>query len=142
LHELFGMRHAIVRKIFKIFHLTLFLFSSSLLALCRVLIGLLAPHAILLELMEKLLFLLLDHQTLELHVSEEANQAIQSLRVPVHLNDPEFEIHSHIDSLIVSGTSILLDHVDDDKLVFVMTEPGLDEVWEPSVFLVPDIQRL
>jgi len=136
------MRHAIVRNIFQIFHLTLFLFCCSLLALCKVLIGLLTPHAILLVLMEKLLFLLLDHQTLELHVSEEANQAIQSLRVPIHFNDPEFEIHSHIDALIVSGTSILLEHVDDDELVFVLTEPGLDEVWEPSVFLVPDIQRL
>jgi hypothetical protein len=44
--------------------------------------------------------------------------------------------------LIVSSTSILFEHVDDDELVFILTEPGLDEVWETCVLLVPDIQRL
>ena len=134
--------HAIVRNIFQIFLLTIFLCCCSFLTRRRVLIGLLTPHTILFELMEKLLFLLLDHKTLELHVSEEANQAIQSLRVPVNFDYPEFEIHSHIDALIVSSTSILFEHVDDDELVFILTEPGLDEVWETCVLLVPDIQRL
>jgi hypothetical protein len=62
--------------------------------------------------------------------------------VPVHFNYPKFKIHGHINALIVSSTPVLLEHVDDDELVFVLAEPRLDEVWEPSVLIVPDIQRL
>lgn len=85
---------------------------------------------------------MLDHQALELHVSEETNQAIKSLRMPVDFDDSESEIHSHINALIVASTSLFLDHVDDYELIFILTEPRLDEVWEPSVLIVPDIQRL